>query len=271
VFDDFVEWMVGQGYARKTIVCYLTSLRAAVKSIDPATVTAVQLREYADALPLARSSRAGLRSALGAYWKFLARTDGPGGAIRVPRKRRLKCKALDEADAARLAAAAAARGDRKGLAVLLGLYTGLRRNEIATLRWADVDDGWINLVGKADREREIPLHPVLLEALRAHAGWLPPSSVGPQRSEWVFPGRFGGPQNPTTVWGWVREVSSTAGLPPVPTHVLRHTALATALDATGDLRTVQEIAGHASPETTAGYTRVTRKAMARAIGAIDYS
>jgi integrase/recombinase XerC len=87
----------------------------------------------------------------------------------------------------------------------------------------------------------------------------------------VFPGRFGGPQNPTTVWGWVREVSSTAGLPPVPTHVLRHTALATALDATGDLRTVQEIAGHASPETTAGYTRVTRKAMARAIGAIDYS
>jgi len=259
-----MNWMVGEGYARKTCVCYRTTLIAADRSIDLATVDAVTLRDFAESLPWARSSRVGLRSALRAYWRFLARQDGPEGAVRIPRKRRLKCKALEEADAGRLALAAAARGDRKGLAVLLGLYAGLRRNEIATLRWHDVDGVWLNIIGKADREREIPMHPVLAGALAAHASC--PARVGRQSSEWVFPGRFGGPQHPTTVWGWVRDVCADARLPPIPTHVLRHTALATALDATGDLRTVQELAGHASPETTAGYTRTTRRALERAVG-----
>lgn len=270
--DDFIGWMVAEGYARKTCVCYVTTLIAAAKSIDLERVDAVTLRNYAESLPFSRSTRAALRSALGAFWRSIGREEGPQGAIRVPRKRRLKCRALDEVDAERLARAAAARGDRKGLVVLLGLYTGLRRNEIATLRWRDVDDGWLNVIGKADREREIPLHPILLEALRAHRGSTSHTSatVGPPRSEWVFPGRYGGPQHPTTVWGWVREVSSAAGLPPIPTHVLRHTALATALDRTGDLRAVQELAGHASPETTAGYTRTTRRALLRAVESIEY-
>ena len=57
---------------------------------------------------------------------------------------------------------------------------------------------------------------------------------------------------------------------PVATHVLRHTALATALDATGDLRAVQELAGHARPETTAGYTRVRRDRLEAAVSAISY-
>ena len=263
--DDFIKWMVGDGYSRKTCVTYSRSVVNAQawlgrRGLDLATVDGLTLRDYAESLPWSRSSRAALRSAVAAYWRFVERFDGPASAVRVPKQRRMRCKALEEDAAAILVDAARARKDRKGLAVLLGLYAGLRVNEVATLRWSDIEAGWVTLIGKQDRQRSLPLHPHLAEALTSHD----------QTAEWVFPGRFGGPQNPTTVWGWVREVSTAAGLPPIPTHVLRHTALATALDATGDLRTVQELAGHASPETTAGYTRVSKRKLEQIVNAIDY-
>jgi site-specific recombinase XerD len=57
----------------------------------------------------------------------------------------------------------------------------------------------------------------------------------------------------------------------VPTHVLRHTAIATLNDATHDLRAAQEFARHLSPETTVLYTRVSRRRLIEAVAAIDYA
>jgi integrase len=271
--DGFTDLMISAGYARKTCLVYRTPLvRAEAAGVDVDDVGPRELRDYADTLPHTRSSRALLRSALGCYWSLTGRHDGPLGAVRVPRQRQMKCRALDEEIAARLAVAARARKDRKGLAVLLGLYSGMRRNEIATLRWGDIADGWVTIIGKGDREREFPLHPYIVEALEGRREEFRRSgSASLRRLEYVFPGRAGGPQNPTTIWVWVREVAEDAGLGPVPTHVLRHTALATSLDTTGDLRAVQELAGHASPETTAGYTRATRRRLQAAVDAITYS
>ena len=158
------------------------------------------------------------------------------------------------------------RGDREGLAVLFGLYAGLRRAEIASLRWRQIDAGWVTVLGKGDVERSIPLHPVILEAL----GGLSSCVEAPQGRDWIFPGRFGGPTHPTTVWGWVRTIAESAGLGPIATHVLRHTALAVANDNTHDLRAVQELAGHARPETTAGYTRVRGQRLEATVRAITY-
>lgn len=264
-----IESMTAHGLSRKTIVVYIGALRAArTAGIDPDAVSAVALREYAETLPLTRWSRQLLRSALLAYWKVSGRTDGPAAAIRVPSKPRMRCRALEDHDASLLAAAARRRGDRKGLAVLLGLYTGLRRNEIATLRWSDVDpEGWLTVVGKGNVTRVCPLHPSLHPTLERQRETRRPSRRG---HDWIFRGRWGAPVNPTTIWTWVREVAHDAGLPAVPTHVLRHTALATALDNCRDLRAVQELAGHAWPETTAGYTRVTRNRLVDAVGAICY-
>ncbi len=181
----------------------------------------------------------------------------------------MRCRALSEPEAALLAAAARRRGDRKGLAVLLGLYAGLRRSEIAGLRWCQIEDGWLTVTGKG-AERSVPLHPVLADALEAARGSSSCPPGGHQGAGRLFVGAGGGPLNPTTVWKWVREIAREAGLPPIGAHVLRHTALATALDATGDLRAVQELAGHARPETTAGYTRVTDRRLRGAVAAICY-
>lgn len=276
--DDqtLTEAFLARGLSRKTITVYLTMIRRARRSLDLDEVTASDLRHWAEeTLASSRSSLAGARSALNAYWGATGRPDAPRSAIRVPRRRRMRCRALSEPQAAALARCARERAreaTRKGLAVLLGLYGGLRRSEISELRWSDLTgDGWLRVCGKGS-ERIIPLHPVVIDALEvARRASIPPGA--PRRleaAERIFVGHRGGRLNPTTVWTWVKELGEEAGLAALQTHVLRHTALATALDGTRDLRAVQELAGHARPETTAGYTRATSKRLVGAVLAISY-
>lgn len=224
-----------------------------LKRASPSSVVA-----YADSLPRTHSSRKLARASLRWYWQLQKRRNPPVRAIRVPRRRKMVCRALDEPDAHTLELAARSRADDKGLAVLVCLYLALRREEVAELRWDGFNEGWLTLVGKGDAERTIPVNPILAERLVSKRLGQPRQlRRGLDGSPWVFPGRCGGHISPATVWAWVREVARDAGLEEVPTHRLRHTALATANDHLGDLRAVQEFAGHARPETTAGYTRAT--------------
>lgn len=215
-----------------------------------------------------RSTMRQLRAALTHAWEVLERDPAPSlRAIRVPPARRSRCLALETEDAVRLERAAYDRHDLPGLAVLIGLYSGLRRSEIAGLRWehfAAGSDGlleWVTVTGKGDVTADVPVHPVLAEILE---DWR-------RARGWVFPARTGkpGPVNPTTVWTWVRKVGDDAGVP-VRTHILRHTALAEANDRSGDLRAVQSFARHARPETTAGYTRTTSARLRAVVSAVDY-
>lgn len=260
----FFDHLIGQGFSRKTATVYVNALKPVkTSSIDLATCTAVELAAVAERTRNSTSTRASLRSALKHYFEFIGRADGPYCAVRVPQRARMHCRALEDRDAALLAHHARARGDHRGLAVLLGLYGGLRRSEIASLCWGDLTgDGWLTVTGKG-RTRTIPLHPIVLDAWRR-------LRRGASHDELVFRGRWGDVCNPTTIWKWVRELSAEAGVPAVPTHVLRHTALATALDNSHDLRAVQELAGHAKPETTAGYTRVRKDRLVVVARGISY-
>ncbi len=220
-----------------------------------------ELTGYVDTLPRTHSLRTQLRSALRHFYEDLGRPNPPLWAVRPPRKPPMRCKALDPNDASRLAEAARARHDQRGLAVLVGLYGALRRAEIASLRWEDVDVDTFRVLGKGERTRFVPIHPVLAEALAEFR-----QPTGP-----LFPGARGRSHvNPATIWEWVRVVAAEIGLDGLKPHQLRHTALATANDATGDLRAVQELAGHSRPETTAGYTRVLRRRLTATVEAIDY-
>lgn len=80
----------------------------------------------------------------------------------------------------------------------------------------------------------------------------------------------GGHVNPTTVATWVEKVARTAGIRRIYPHQLRHTAIATINDNTGDLRAAQTFARHANPETTAIYTRTTTERLQAAVLSLDY-
>ena len=219
----------------------------------------------AETVRKSHSSRGQLRAALVAAWDIQGRLDGPIRAVRVPPKPRGSCRALEVDVAAQLERAAWDRFDEPGLAVLIGLYAALRRFEIAKLRWEDIEldalsrPTWISVMGKGEKVADVPVHPVLAEALMRF--WRPQG--------WVFRGRWSGPVVPDTIWRWTVQVAREAGIR-CTTHVLRHTALAEVNDRTGDLRTTQEIARHARPEETARYTRTTKARMIRAISSIDY-
>lgn len=258
--------LLGLGLAPRSVRLYARTIQAAAlyfsgQGWDLATATAEQVAAYAATKPLTFGSRSLLRIALGHYWAFTDHPRPPVKAIRCPPKPAMVCKALDPDDARILAKTARARGDRQGLAVLLGLYQGMRREEIATARWDGIsDDGWWTVVGKGAKSRTIPVHPVLAHVL----------AETPRNGPYLFAGRTHAHVSVATVWLWVRQVADEAGVGVVKPHWLRHTALATQNDATGDLRAVQVFAGHARSQTTEGYTRATRAALMRASMALDY-
>jgi integrase len=268
-----VEDLLGQGLSYKTAYLYARALDRALldlerQGVDLETCGARHLALVASRWPSSRSSKGHLRAALGHAWEILDRDQCPTlRSVKLPPLRRMRCLALEPDQAMTLERAAFARGDLPGLAVLIGLYTGLRRAEIAALRWEHFQAGaggvlaWVTVTGKGQVTADVPVHPVLAGILE---GWRRPAG-------WVFPARTGrdGHASPATIWAWVAKVGDSCSVP-VRTHLLRHTALAEANDRSGDLRAVQSFARHSRPETTAGYTRTTSRRLAEVVSLIDY-
>lgn len=259
------DHLLAIGLADRTVHRYGRIVMAAerwceVRRLDLLVLSATEVRQLSGSWPDSEASRRQLRAALSHWWEHFGRFDGPTRAIRVPTKPRGQCRALEPEDVVLLGKVIRRRGDDQALAVAFGIYAGLRRSEIATIRWCDIGEGGLRILGKGNRIRHIPMHPTLAEMLVKK----------PTFGEYLFPGRFGGPCNPNTIWHWVRCVTDEAGLGKVAVHRTRHTALASINDATGDLRTTQEIAGHAKPETTAIYTRTTQQRMRAAIDSLTY-
>jgi site-specific recombinase XerD len=264
---EYVDYLLAQGLSPKTVGEYQRKIRQSLEwcsnhRISLFSATPSDLVGLASIVPASASSRRQLRSALQHWWDWMGRPDPPVKAIRVPRKPPGRCRALEPAQARDLVKHAIG-WHPEGLAVLLGMYAALRVAEIASSRWDRIDGDTLTVMGKGDRTRYLPIHPVLGSELdTAHKR---------SRSEWLFPGSRGRPYVTTaTVWGWCKTVAAGVGIEGMQTHQLRHSCLATMNDGTGDLRATQEFAGHARPETTSIYTRVTAQRLTDAVLALDY-
>ena len=139
--------------------------------------------------------------------------------------------------------------------------TGIRVSELVGLDLPDVDRGRrvLRVFGKGAKERMVPFG---LPAERALDGWLRrgrSTLAGPDSPERaVFLGRRGGRIDPRAVREVVhRRTAAVPGAPSLAPHGLRHTAATHLLDGGADLRTVQELLGHASLATTQIYTHVS--------------
>jgi len=195
-----------------------------------------------------------------------AHTD-PGAQLGSPKARTSLPPALDVAQARELldvAAEAADDGSPTGLrdvAVLELLYaTGIRVGELCGLDVDDVDRGRrvVRVFGKGRKERAVPFG---LPADRALARWLDdgrPRLVAAGAGAALFLGARGGRIDQRAVRTMVhRRLADVPGAPDLGPHGLRHTAATHLLEGGADLRTVQELLGHASLATTQIYTHVT--------------
>ncbi|MFO0847067.1 MAG: tyrosine-type recombinase/integrase [Gemmataceae bacterium] len=159
-------------------------------------------------------------------------------------------------------------GDRfflRDRAILETMYaTGCRASEVVGLRVADLylDGGFCKCVGKGSKQRVVPLGRPAVAALKAYLGeGRPQFARGPADGgpDHVFVSRSGKPLSRVTLWGIVKKYCLRAGLPhTVSPHTLRHSFATHVLAGGADLRTVQELLGHASIQTTQHYTQVDR-------------
>jgi integrase/recombinase XerC len=141
-----------------------------------------------------------------------------------------------------------------GAGLRIGEALGLTKGTVEGLLRAGNDT--LAVTGKGNKTRHVPLLPQALDALRAYRDACPfMAALGPRDA--FFVGARGGPLDPAIVQKCVRDIRLSLGLPAsVTPHALRHSFATHLLGAGGDLRTIQELLGHASLSTTQRYTLV---------------
>ena len=221
---------------------------------------------------MARTSTARAFSSVRSFFRFLDKRgmahNASIGAIQTPKLPRSVPKALSEHDMEELLDTRSEREretwvELRDTAVLLLLYgAGLRIGEALGLAKGTVDGllarggDTLGITGKGNKTRLVPLLPQALEAVAAYRDACPlMKALGPKDA--FFLGARGGPLDPAIVQKRVRELRHQLGLPDsVTPHALRHSFATHLLGAGGDLRTIQELLGHASLSTTQRYTDV---------------
>jgi site-specific recombinase XerD len=156
--------------------------------------------------------------------------------------------------------------------ILMVLYgTGVRRTELSLLKVTDIDSKRMVIhirQGKGSRDRDIPLSPKLLEALREYWRWKKPKI-------YLFPSTPGkrgveGPMSDKVVWWAVREAAHRAGITrKIGPHTFRHSFATELLEAGTDLRTIQLLMGHARLEDTTLYLHLSRRHLKMTINPLD--
>jgi integrase/recombinase XerD len=156
-------------------------------------------------------------------------------------------------------------GDRfflRDRAILETLYaTGCRASEVVGLKLADMhlDSCFLQCTGKGSKQRIVPLGQPAISAIRNYLSDFRGNLASANESSWVFVSRGGKKLTREMLWVIVKKYVRRLGLnDKVSPHTLRHSFATHMLSGGADLRTVQELLGHASIATTQHYTHVDR-------------
>lgn len=275
--DEFARHLAGErSLSPHTVRAYVADAASLLDHATrmglaaPAELTIGVLRSWLARLRSVGAARSSLarRAAVARTFTAWAHRDGRlsrdvGAGLASPRSHRELPNVLRTDQAEHLVTAHGPPMDgprrlRDTLVLELLYATGVRVSELCGLDIDDVDLSRrvIRVLGKGNKERTVPFGIPARDALEA---WL---SRG--RPEWATPrsaalllGELGGRLHTTTARRIVRDWARAAGLPPVSPHTLRHTAATHLLEGGADLRSVQELLGHASIASTQIYTHVS--------------
>jgi len=234
----------------------------ALKKLTPADIRAFISHRRAEGLGAGGVQR--MLAAVRSFHRFLAR-DGilenaaPQG-VRSPRLPKRLPRPLSVADAFRALDLARDHNidwlGRRDAALLTLLYgAGLRISEALSLKRGDVPLGTsLTILGKGRKERSVPVLPLLRQAVADYASVIP-FTGGPAAP--LFLSRRGKPMSAREAQGLMQRLRGALGLSEKATpHALRHSFASHLLAGGGDLRSVQELLGHASLSTTQVYTAI---------------
>lgn len=297
LIDAFLEMLAAErGAAANTLEAYrrdLTTLAAFLEthSLLLAAARTKDIQSYlhsASDAGLSPSSRARSLSAARQFYRFLFNDghidDDPCAGIAGPRRQKPLPKILSVNDVDKLIATAAKRAanalpeDRLRVlrthCLIEMLYaTGMRVTELVSLPRNVItgDRRVLTIKGKGGRERLVPLNSSARKALDAYleaCAGAPDDPVRQLPSKWLFPSRSA--LGYVTRQGFaldLKELAIASGLDPdrVSPHVLRHAFASHLLDRGADLRSVQQLLGHADISTTEIYTHVLEERLAKLV------
>lgn len=278
---DYERHLAGErDLAPHTVRAYLTDIGGLLEHATRLGITDLSdldlrsLRSWLarqQSLGRSRTTLARRATAARVFTGWLARTGrtptDPGAALKSPKAHSVLPQVLRADEAADLIAAAVALADDgspaglRDVAMLELLYaTGVRVGELVGLDIDDLDAERrvLRVFGKGRKERMVPFGQPAAEAverwLRSGRPLLCTEASGPA----LFLGVRGGRIDQRAVRTLVhRRIADVPGAPDIGPHGLRHTAATHLLEGGADLRSVQELLGHASLATTQRYTHVT--------------
>jgi integrase/recombinase XerD len=258
--------------APRTVDAYRRDLKALAAWLEGpiGRITTEQLEQYLAELRAAGLSPATIARRVAAIRSFFrhqallgVRSDNPAAELDLPRRRRTLPRTLSPAEAERLVEAAAGTTPRtlRDRALVELLYgAGLRVSEAVGLDKSsvDLDARLVRCIGKGSKERVVPIGREAAQALRRYLSRGRPYLDTRHRPE-LFLNAKGGGLTRAGVFLILRRLAEKAGLEPerVHPHLLRHSFATHLLEGGADLRSVQEMLGHADLATTELYTHVT--------------
>lgn len=203
------------------------------------------------------------------YKKVLKRRDLAYDDLILPKTPQKLPVVLSQEEVKRLIEAAPNLFHRTLLMVLYS--TGIRRTEASLLKVRDIDSERrvIHIrQGKGSRDRDLPLTPKLLTALREYWRWKKPQN-------YLFPSTSGhhglkGSISDKTVWYACKTAAEKAGIKKrIGPHTLRHSFATHMLEAGADLRTIQLLLGHRELKDTIIYLHLSRRHLHAAVNPLD--
>ena len=259
-----IEELQRRNYTRSTIESYILAVKDFAQYFDksPVWLGSEDVRRYQLHLindkRLAPNTVKVRMSALRFfYWKTLKRRDLHFDDLPLTKTPVKLPVVLSPEEVTRLIDGASNLKHRTMLMVLYA--TGLRRAELARLKVSDIDSKCMVIhihEGKGRRDRDLPMTPRLLEALRGYWRWsrskvyLFPSPWSPSDRE--------EPITPKSIYNACKEAAARAGLTKrIGAHTMRHSFATQLLESGADLRTIQYLLGHSSLKHTEVYTHLS--------------
>jgi integrase/recombinase XerC len=282
--EDFLGFLATEkGASEHTVKNYGIDLREFGKFItdkDFKDLTYLDIRSFLAFLKTRDYSKSSISrklACLRSFFKYLVRenilTQNPAAGIATPKKEKKLPSFMNPDEITKLLEAPSRNNweERRDKAILEMLYSsGLRVSELAGLNHDDLDffQGLVRVRGKGKKERIVPVGQTALNVLRAYLDMKAPREAANAIKKPLFISRIGSRLTDRSVRRMILKYVKRTGLgKEISPHTFRHSFATHMLDRGADLRSVQELLGHANLSTTQIYTHVTTQRLKDAYAA----
>jgi integrase/recombinase XerD len=279
--DSYVDYIISElNLSGATVQIYSREIGMFIAYLDdrkiaPDSITTTHIEDYIASRTkeghLTSRTVSRIMSSLRSFFKFLqledVRRDNPVAVLDMPKSGHVLPKVFSNAevdsffDSIALSKPAGIR-DRALFEVIYSC--GLRISEVADLKCSDIypEEGVVRVFGKGSKERLVPLGEVSLYWIHKYMEEGRKSLLKEKQSEYLFINCFGRKIGRKGIWKKFKEISKNADIEG-KVHTLRHSFATHMLRNGADLRSVQEMLGHADISTTQIYTHLDRSDLRR--------